>query len=537
MSRRLRPTRRAARARHYRRRGGPWDVPSLDTVLTEAGPRPDLLVDGDVRLDSAQVNEVVAGLAGGLRERGVNRGDVVAWQLPNRHEAVLLYRACWRLGAVAAPVHHRAGPADVEAVLAQVHPVLVVAATGLPLAGQPGAVVISERDGAEGRGSARSGPLTPHPDQGAGTASWEELVDGRPVLESPARASDVACVLFTAGSTGSPKGVLHTHRSLASKALSMPAVHGLATDDTVLMPAPLAHVSGLLNGVLVPGVVPMKTVLMERWTPQEALALAARERVSFMVGPPTFFVQMVDAPGFSPEQVSTLRLVSSGGAGVSPAFVEEASAALGAVVKRTYGSTEAPTVATSHADDDPARAARRDGRAVGEAELRVVDPATGEPRGGGEVGELWVRGPEVCAGYVEPARTREAFARGGWFRTGDLAVLDAEGWLEVVGRLKDVIIRGGENVSASEVEAVLEEHPAVRQAVALGEADGTMGERVVAFVVADGEFDLAACRAWFEERGVARFKTPERVVQVPDLPLLPAGKPDRAALREQLASP
>jgi cyclohexanecarboxylate-CoA ligase len=232
----------------------------------------------------------------------------------------------------------------------------------------------------------------------------------------------------------------------------------------------------------------------------------------------------MQAPGFTRERVRSLRLISSGGAGVSRAFVEEASAALGAVIKRTYGSTEAPSVATSGAAD-PADAARaHDGHAIGEVELRVVD------------GELQVRGPEVCVGYLDAAHNRDAFDADGWFRTGDLATLDGDGWLTIVGRLKDVIIRGGENISTAEVEHELEAHPDVRHAVAVGYPDALMGERVAAFVVGAPSFDVDAARAWFETRGVARFKTPERVIVVDALPTLPTGKPDRDALRSRLNS-
>jgi acyl-CoA synthetase (AMP-forming)/AMP-acid ligase II len=164
-------------------------------------------------------------------------------------------------------------------------------------------------------------------------------------------------------------------------------------------------------------------------------------------------------------------------------------------------------------------------------ELRISDPVTGRPvPAAGVPGELWLRGPELFAGYADAADTRAAFARG-WFRTGDLATVDAEGWLTIVGRMKDVIIRGGENIAAAEVEAVLEAHPAIRQAVAVGYPDPLMGERVAVFVVVSEPFELDACRAWFAARGIARFKTPERVLTVRSLPTLAAGKPDRAALR------
>lgn len=508
---RLKPRLRHPRERHYRRSGGPWDIASLDGLLTDAEPHPALVVGGDRHWSSAEVNDAVARLAGGLEEAGVGRGDVVAWQAPNLVEVVLLYRACWRVGAVATPLHHRAGPTEVEALVGRLEPSLALATPDLPLASRDGTVAI-----------------------GGGDDGFADLLAGRPRLDAEARPADVACILFTAGSTGAPKAVLHTHRTLGAKARMVVGIHGLGPDDAVLMPAPLAHVSGLLNGLLVPQVTPMKSVLMDRWDPDAALDLVEAERITFMVGPPTFFVQMREAKRFSPERVESLRLVSSGGAGVSPGFVEEASASFGAMVKRTYGLTEVPTVATSHEGDDPARARATDGRAAGEVELRIVDPVDGDDVPPGDVGELWVRGPEVCAGYLDPVDTDTAFAKGAWFRTGDLATLDVEGWLTIVGRLKDVIIRGGENVPAAEVEAALEAHPAVRQAAVVGEPDPRMGERVVAFVVASRPIDLEACRAWLAEQGMAKFKTPERVVEIDAIPTLPAGKPDKAALRELL---
>jgi cyclohexanecarboxylate-CoA ligase len=466
----LKATLRPSRAAHYLQPGGAWDVPSLDAVLAEKTP--------------GAVAERVASVAGGLRARGVRRGDAVAWQLRNVEQAVLLYRACWRLGAVAVPVHHGMGDADAADALAQIEPRMTLT--------EPGDV-----DGLVG------------------------LAPGVTAAQSAARPADLAVALFTSGSTGAPKAVLHTQRGLAYKARLMRDVHRLTDTDAVLMPAPLAHISGLLNGVLLPGLAGMRTVLMEKWDPDEAIGIIADERITFMIGPPTFFVTLMAASGFSAERVRSLRLISSGGAGVTPAFVDQAREAFGAMVKRTYGSTEAPTVTTSHAGDPLDRARDTDGRATGEVELRI-----------GEAGELWVRGPELFVGYADPLQTRAAHARGGWFRTGDLATIDDDGWLTVVGRIKDVIIRGGENISVSEVEGVLEAHPAVRQAAVVGYPDEVWGERVAAFVVADGTFDLATTRSWFAARGVTKFKTPEKVVQVDVLPTLAAGKPDRVALRE-----
>jgi cyclohexanecarboxylate-CoA ligase len=464
----LRATYRHPGAHQYLSPGGAWDVPTLDVLLTSN--------DADAGHLGA-----IARIAGGLRARGVGRGDVVAWQLPNCPEAELLYRACWRLGAIAGPIHHQAGSVEVARMLDTLAPTVVIA-----------------------------------PDQA--------LPTGEPVTTSAARPADLAAALFTGGSSGIPKAVLHTHRGLSHKASTMVRVHGLRRRDAVLMPAPLAHVSGLLNGILVPGAAGMRTELMARWDPERALRLIEDERISFMIGPPTFFVQLMGAPRFSAERVATLRLVSSGGAGVTPAFVAEATERLGARVKRSYGSTEAPTITSSTARDSKRRAAETDGRPVGQCELRL-----------GADGELLLRGPELFAGYADPAETRAAVTRG-WFATGDLATIDDAGWLTIVGRKKDVIIRGGENIAASEVEDALVAHPQIREAVAVGYPDDQMGERVCAFVISDDAFDLEACRAWFAERGIARFKTPERIVRVDALPVLAAGKIDRAALRAAAAA-
>lgn len=447
------PTFRTPLAAEYRRAGGAWDRPSLDELLTRVAP--------------PQSVERVARVAGGLRRRGVGSGDVVAWQSPNRDEVALLCRAAWRLGAVAAPVHHQLGPAEVRARLAALDPRTIV-------------------------------------------EDLDALPDGPPVDESWTDVEALAVVLFTSGSSGAPKGVLHTQATLAYKAETMRAVHGLGADDCVLMPAPCAHISGLLNGIVLPGVVPFRVVFMARWDAQHALELIERERVTFMVGPPTYFVGLMQASGFTPRHVRTLRLVSSGGAGVSAAFVAAAAERLGARVRRTYGSTEAPTIVT-------------DGAAIGAVELRL------------DGDELLVRGPEVCAGYLDPAQTAAAFTADGWFRTGDRATLDP---IEILGRRDDgVVIRGGENVSTTEVEAVLEAHPDVHHAVAFAYPDDLMGERIAAFVVGTSSFDVAAARAWFAAQGIATFKAPERVVVIDDLPLLPNGKADRAALRRILDAP
>jgi len=505
----LRATFRHSRQADYLRPNGPWDTGTLDAVLSSApGRTADRLVDGDVRLRPDALESKVSALAGGLRRLGVKRGDLVAWQLPNWHESVLLFRASWRLGAVAAPLHRALGRAETEAAVGTLTPGAVFGSRGAPVLDVPGAVTVRTGD------------------------AFDDLLTGKPVPPeaSDARPEDLAAALLTAGSMGLPKVVLHTQRALAYKAALMAGVHALHRTDAVLMPAPLAHISGLLNGVLVPGVAAMKSVLLERWDPDVALGAIADEGITFMIGPPTFFVGLTSAATFTPKKVGSLRLISCGGSTVTPAFVSATSQKLACRVKRTYGSTETPSVTTSTGRASAERARTTDGRAVGEVELLIADAASGAVLAAGGVGEVWVRGPEVFVGYADQAQTDAAFARGGWYRTGDLGSLDRDGWLTISGRLTDVIIRGGENIVASEVEAIVNAHPSVREAVVVPYPDETMGERVAAVVVARKPFDLEACQAWFRRQGVAPFKTPERVIQLDALPTMGAGKPDRAAL-------
>ncbi len=522
----MRATLRATEAPRYRRPGGPWDGATLDDLSRAGGGTGGTgragggtglrVVDGERRLDADDLDRAVAGVAGALRARGVRRRAAVVWQLPNCAESIVLFRACWRLGAVAVPLHHQLGAPDVARLVDRVAPVVTFAGEGMSLG--------------------EVGPADPvrGPSSWFARAAFSGGTGDRPVVAGAASPADIAVVLFTSGSTGEPKGVLHTHRALASKMRAMVPIHGLGPSDAVLMPLPMAHISGLLNGVLVPTAAVMTSVLMERWDPERALACIEDERVTFMGGPPTLFTDMLAAEGYDPGRISSLRVISTGGMGVSAEFVVAAAEGFGAQVKRTYGSTEIPTITTCGPLDGGEMSAARgrdtDGRTFGDSEIRIVDAGSGRPVPAGEVGEVWCRGPEMFAGYLEAADNR-GVVRGGWFRTGDLGVVDDAGWLRIVGRLKDVIIRAGENISSVEVERVLEAHPEVRHAVVVGRPDPRVGERVAAFVVGDPGFDLHACRQWFLECGVARFKVPESVTRVDEIPRLPAGKPDRARLR------
>ena len=504
MTARLRPTWVPEQARRYRRPGGPWDVPTLDALLAAHGGE---VVDGATRLSATEADALVATVAGGLRERGVRRGEAVAWQVPNSLAAAVLTRACWRIGAVAAPVLHSFGAADVEAALDQIDPALVLE-LGSEAFSDPGALA--------------------------------DAVGGAPVPSGafPSRPSDVALVLFTSGSTGIPKAVLHTQRGLSWKASLMARVHGLGPADAVLMPAPMAHISGLLNGVLVPGAAGLRSVLVRRFDPEQALALVARERISFLAGPADLLHRHGPRPGrrarhrrvLDPAGVQWRRVGDTGLRGGHGAHLRLPCEAHVRLDRGAHGHHEHRRRSVREGPRHR-RARRRRRRAphLGPRDGRAAVPPERRASCG-------CAAPRCSPGTPTPhrpapsSRGAAGSARATWPRS------TRDGWVRIVGRLKDVIIRGGENISASEVEAALEAHPDVHHAVAVGYPDPLMGERVAAFVESAAPFDLEECRRWFAGRGMAVFKTPEKVERLDHLPLLGSGKPDRAALQRRAAT-
>jgi cyclohexanecarboxylate-CoA ligase len=515
------------------RREGRWGTDTVWTAYARtaaARPAATAVVDGDLRLDFASVVGRASAIAGRLRSLGVGPGDAVAFQLPNWWETVAAYLALARLGAVAVPILPTARERELRFVLAE------SGATVLLVPGELRGTDHRTLAAVAGRERPGLAIVVVRAEPGPGMHGLEALPDAD--LGPPATDADaIALLMYTSGTTTAPKGVLHSHATLLAKARALGPVHALAANDVVLMPSPLTHVSGLLYAVLVPAVHGTGTVLMARWDADAALALLAREGVTYMIGAPTFLRDLADHPDADRTILDRFRLFSCGGAVVDPALVRRAGDRLGCVAKRVYGSTEFPTLSTSGPDDPPDARIDTEGRPFGGAEIRIVTDA-GHAAAHGEEGEVQARGPECFLGYRDPALNAAAFTGDGWFRTGDLGLLDRDGRLRITGRLKEVIIRKGENVSAREVEDLVATHPAVAETAVIGLPDATAGEIVCAVLrprPGHAPPTIEGLAAHLLAAGLSKRKLPERVEVVEDFPRTESGKILKRELQRRYA--
>lgn len=514
---------------------GDWPCPSLHELA--AARARDLagapfLVEGTVRLTFGELHRRAAALAAGLARLGIGAGDVVSWQLPSWWEAAVLAVAVDRLGAVNNPILAIYREREVSFIARQAGSrVLVV----------PG--VFRSFDHRElARTVRHAAPALEHvvvarDEPAAGTLGFEDLLADTtaappPVAPDPHRA---AFLFYTSGTTADPKGVVHSASTLGSFARINAELTGMRPGEVSLLQFPLAHIGGIGAFLFGPLRLGFRVVYLDQWSPAAALRLIEEEGVTNAGGPPPILQGILASPEFRPERVRTLRVSASGAADIAPELIREARRRLGVVSFRSYGLTECPMVTSGRADDPEERCAETDGRPSPGCRVRVVND-DGEPVPAGVEGEIEVFGPQLCAGYLDPALAVAAFTADGYLRTGDLGVLDAQGYLTVTGRKKDIIIRKGENLSARAIEDVLHEHPDIVEAAVIGVPDAASGERVCACVVlrpGAPALDLTALKAFMEGKKVMRQKIPEQLEVLPCLPRNAMGKVLKSELRRR----
>ncbi|HWT48084.1 MAG TPA: AMP-binding protein [Mycobacterium sp.] len=526
----IRPTEVIARAHQdkaraaeaYRR--GLWVHTTLADALgaaAETSPRRTVLVDNDTRLDCATLYTQAAGLANALLAR-MPPGSVVSFMLPNWHEAAVIYLAATLAGMVVNPILPSLRDRDVRFILEDVETAMIFVPHrfgGHDYAAMLERVTAAMNHAPEVvvlRGEA--GSHTPYP------ALLGLRLPGPDPAKLPALDPDaVRMVLYTSGTTGRPKGVLHSHNSIHALICQIRDHWTIAPGDTFLVPSPIAHIGGSIYAFECPLLLGTTAVLMDRWDPSAAVSLMNGERCTHMAGATPFLQQLLSAAERAGTRLPDLKVFICGGASVSPSLIRRAAEYFDrAVVTRVYGCTEVP-VATIGAPrrDESGWAAGTDGRA-GIAEIKLVAHEAA-PVGDGEI---CVRGPQMLLGYRHPEDDVDSFDAAGFFRTGDLGRWVDDQYLVVTGRAKDVIIRNGENISAKEVEDLLADHPGIAEIAVVGLPDERTGERACAVIVPAGAArpDVASLLALLESKGVAKFKAPEQVVTWDALPKNDAGK-------------
>jgi acyl-CoA synthetase (AMP-forming)/AMP-acid ligase II len=456
----------------------------------------------------------------------VRPGDVVSYQLPNRVEALVALYGAAMAGATLVPIVHFYGPREVQFILGQIGARIHVTSgrvgtvesldslTGLP--DLEHVVIVGEG----GR---------------AGDLAFEELLEPSPLAELPfVDPAGPALVGYTSGTTAEPKGVVHVGLSLLAEVQQL-GRYDAGGSRPLLTGAPLAHAMGMIGAALLPLIKGHPIHVIDRWDPERVLAIMLEADLSSGAGSPYFLTSLFDAPGFSPEHARRLERIGLGGAPVPGALGDRAES-LGISTVRSYGSTEHPTTSGGRQTDPAPRRKYTDGALLDGCEIRIVDPDGGDVPNG-QPGEILSRGAELFWGYTDPELTGRAIDAQGWYHTEDVGVLDAGGFLTITDRKKDIIIRGGENISAAEVEELLVRIPGVAEVAVVAAPDERLGERACAFfrmAAGDSAPTLPELRAHLDRAGLARQKWPEQIREVADFARTPSGKIKKQALRDAL---
>jgi acyl-CoA synthetase (AMP-forming)/AMP-acid ligase II len=483
----------------------------------------------------AEVLREASGLAAGLWELGLRPGDVISFQLPNWIEAAIVDIAASLIGVIVNPIVPIYREFETSAIVRDCKAkVLVVTDTlrnfdHLGMARSIRAatptlehIVVVRPSSAEWSSAGR-----PHD-----VLDFETLMrtDSSTMAWPTVKPESVKFVLYTSGTTGAAKGVMHTHETIARVLRGCMEFWRIAPTDSILMPSPVTHITGYLWGLEAPFCWGSPTVLMERWNAEEAVDLIDRHGLAMTISATTFLQELLDAAARSGTRLPSLKVFACGGASVPPALIRRANTSLqNCRAFRVYGATEVPLIGRGCPDDDKT-AADTDGIIV-DFEVRIVDDPGGQVPDGVE-GEILARGPAQCVGYVDPVATRAAFDAEGFFHTGDLGYRTAHGALVITGRKKDLIIRGGENISAKEIEDILVDHPGIREVAVVSMPHARLGEAVCAFVIpATAGLTLRDIACHLEKAGIARQKFPERLEVVDDMPRTAAGKIKKDVLR------
>lgn len=538
----------AASAR-YRAEGWWRDVTYLDDFRASVRRDPDRVAivghRGDANepevLTFGQLERMVHRFAGALVDCGVGPGSIVAIQMPNRWEFAALALSCAQVGAVVSPLMPILREREVHHILDRTRATVCIVPNSYRgfsharmLAGLRASLPALAHVFVLDAGDDLPSGLRSFTDHFV-RSPWEERVDPAALEALAPSGDDLAQLAFSSGTTGEPKGVLHTFNTLGMGARGPFDALGLTPTDVVLMASPVTHQLGFLYGVLMPLRSGLKVVYQEVWDAATMLEMVEQEQVTWTMAATPFLVDAIRAQRVERRNLDSLRFVVSGGAPIPSSLVVEARQELGAQLVAAWGMTENGAVTLTGPDDPDQVVANSDGTAVPWMQIRVVDEqrVTVAP---GEVGRLQVAGAAQCVGYYQRPDLYRTSMDGEWFDTGDLARLRLDGGVRITGRLNDLIIRGWENIPASEVESALYQHPQVAEVAVVGYPDDRLGERACALIVPAGTPPtLGDLTTHLAQLGMTKTFWPERLEIVEQLPKTASGKVQKFLLRDAFA--
>ena len=521
----------------YRQQGLWGDASLADYWQQTARAMPDKIAVVDNHGASytySALDHAASCLANWMLAKGIESGDRIAFQLPGWCEFTVIYLACLKIGAVSVPLLPSWREAELVWVLNKCQAKMFFAPTLFKQTRPVDLILPLQNQLPQLQQIVGVDKLAP----ATSSLSLSQIIaDNTPLTTAiTTHGDELAAVLFTSGTEGLPKGVMLTHNNILASERAYCARLNLTWQDVFMMPAPLGHATGFLHGVTAPFLIGARSVLLDIFTPDVCLALLEQQRCTCMLGATPFVYDLLNVLEKQPADLSALRFFLCGGTTI-PKKVARECQQRGIKLLSVYGSTESSPHAVVNLDDPLSRFMHTDGYAAAGVEIKVVDDARKTLPPGCE-GEEASRGPNVFMGYFdEPELTARALDEEGWYYSGDLCRMDEAGYIKITGRKKDIIVRGGENISSREVEDILLQHPKIHDACVVVMPDERLGERSCAYVVLKAPYhslSLEEVVAFFSRKRVAKYKYPEHIVVIEKLPRTASGKIQKFLLRKDI---
>ena len=521
----------------YRQQGLWGDASLADYWQQTARAMPDKIAVVDNHGASytySALDHAASCLANWMLAKGIESGDRIAFQLPGWCEFTVIYLACLKIGAVSVPLLPSWREAELVWVLNKCQAKMFFAPTLFKQTRPVDLILPLQNQLPQLQQIVGVDKLAP----ATSSLSLSQIIADNTSLTTAitTHGDELAAVLFTSGTEGLPKGVMLTHNNILASERAYCARLNLTWQDVFMMPAPLGHATGFLHGVTAPFLIGARSVLLDIFTPDACLALLEQQRCTCMLGATPFVYDLLNLLEKQPADLSALRFFLCGGTTI-PKKVARECQQRGIKLLSVYGSTESSPHAVVNLDDPLSRFMHTDGYAAAGVEIKVVDDAHKTLPPGCE-GEEASRGPNVFMGYFdEPELTARALDEEGWYYSGDLCRMDEAGYIKITGRKKDIIVRGGENISSREVEDILLQHPKIHDACVVAMPDERLGERSCAYVVLKAphhSLSLEDVVTFFSRKRVAKYKYPEHIVVIEKLPRTASGKIQKFLLRKDI---